>query len=144
MSVTLIPGLATSLPGTTAEQATAAAVAATRTTTFLRGQAQWLQRGLLNSSDRVVVDLVLSAHDRSHERWVVLIGQIGDTLGEQAAADVASVYAYFGRVAGSLDAGTMETLCPNVAAQARHLLAERLTDLTETAVESVWRMAAEL
>ena len=40
---------------------------ATRATTFLRAQAQWLRRGLQHADDSVSLSIVLDAHDRAHE-----------------------------------------------------------------------------
>lgn len=129
---------------TTAAEVTAAAIAATRATTFLRAQAQWLKRGLTHADDAVAVGIVLGAHDRSHDRWVAVIDLVGRTLGAEAAQDVAVLYSYFGRVAGSLESATMDLLSPAVAASARQLLSQRLTDLTEHAVDALWRAAAEV
>ena len=129
---------------TTADEVTAAAIAATRATTFLRAQAQWLQRGLTHADDAVAVGIVLGSHDRSHDRWVGVIDLVGRTLGTEVGQHVATLYAYFGRVAGSLERGTMDLLSPEVAASARQLLGHRLTDLTEHAVDALWRAAAEV
>lgn len=131
------------VPPFTTDEVEAGAIAATRATTFLRAQSQWLQRGLVHGDDSVAVSIVLSAHDRSHDRWVNLIDLVTRTLGEDAAQQVATLYAYFGRVAGSLERESMNLLSPDVAASARKLLAHRLSDLTEAAVESLWRAAAE-
>lgn len=131
------------LTDTAASDATAAAIVATRATTFLRAQSQWLQRGLLHGDDGVAVRIVLDAHDRSHDRWVGLIDLVSRSLGGDAAGDVASLYAYFGRVAGSLEGESMSLLSSEVAASARQLLSQRLADLTETSVEVLWRAAAE-
>lgn len=138
--MTLLNTADTSAP---TSEMTAVALAATRATTFLRGQAQWLQRGLTHSGDRVAVDIVLSAHDRSHDRWVNLVRLVEDCLGEEAAAQVSTLYSYVGRVAGSLDNGAMESLCPDVAAQVRQLTSDRLGELTELAVEALWAAAAQ-
>lgn len=127
----------------TVEGAPAAAMAATRATTFLRGQAQWLERGLRCGNDRIAVGIVMGAHDRSHDRWVATIRHVGGVLGDDAANALASVYAYVGRVAGSLERGAMELLDDAVAEQVREHIAERLTDVTEAAVETIWQAAAE-
>jgi hypothetical protein len=124
-------------------EASPATRAATRGTTFLRAQSQWLARGLARSADRVAVDIVLAAHDRSHERWVVLINQVDADLGEELSAEIALLYAYMGRIAGSLARGATELLCPHVAADVRELLAQRLADRTEAVVEQLWQAAAE-
>ena len=123
--------------------APAAAIAATRATTFLRGQAQWLERGLRSGNDRIAVGIVMGAHDRSHDRWVATIRHVAGTLGDDAANAVAAVYAYVGRIAGSLERGSMDLLDESVASQVRQHLAERLADVTEGAVETIWQAAAE-
>lgn len=127
----------------TVQGAPAAAIAATRATTFLRGQAQWLERGLHSGHDRIAVDVVMGAHDRSHDRWVATIRHVAGTLGDDAANAVAAVYAYVGRIAGSLERGAMDLLDETVATQVRQYLAERLTEVTEGAVETIWQAAAE-
>lgn len=126
-----------------AQEVTAAAHTASRASTFVRAQSQWLARGLEHSADRVAVDIVLGAHDRSHERWVVLIHQVDNDLGEAAANEVALLYAYLGRIAGSLAQGATELLCPQVAREVRDLLAQRLADRTEGVVEHLWQAAAQ-
>jgi hypothetical protein len=142
MTVTLIPSTAAPAAGTSSG-APLAAITATRATTFLRAQAQWLLRGLDHGDDAVAVGVVLDAHDRSHDRWVGLIDVVTKSLGSPAAGDVASLYAYFGRVAGSLEGKGLELLSPDVAVSARQLMAQRLTDLTEAVVDALWRAAAE-
>ena len=127
----------------TVSGAPAAAIAATRATKFLRGQAQWLERGLRCGNDRIAVGIVMGAHDRSHDRWVATIRHVAGVLGDDAANALASVYAYVGRVAGSLERGAMELLDESVAEQVRQHLAERLSDVTEAAVEIIWQAAAE-
>ena len=140
MTAALLPSSAEIAPKIGME-ATPAARTAGRATTFARAQSQWLARGLANSTDRVAVDIVLAAHDRSHERWVILIHQVDNDLGEDAANEVALLYAYLGRVAGSLAQGATEMLCPQVAADVRNLLAQRLADRTEGVVEHLWQAA---
>lgn len=142
MTVTLAHR-ATGTPAAPADDA-ATAIAATRATTFLRAQSQWLQRGLARGDDAVAVSIVLNAHDRSHDRWVNLIDLVSRTLTADAAQEVGALYAYFGRVAGSLERETMNLLPADVAATARQLLAQRLADLTEAAVEALWQAAAEV
>ncbi len=141
MTVTLAQRTAVSPEN--AADVTAAAIAATRATTFLRAQSQWLQRGLSHGDDAIAVGIVLSAHDRSHDRWVALVDTVTRALGAEAGQQVASLYAYFGRVAGSLEHDTMNLLSPEVATSARQLLLQRLADLTEIAVDALWRAAAE-
>lgn len=144
MSVTLVAPVAARFTADSSTAASQAAIVATRATTFLRGQAQWLRRGLQHADDNVALSVVLAAHDRSHERWVTQIHAVEHALGEGAAVALNQTYAYLGRVAGSLEAGTMKLLDPDVATQARHLLAARLTDITEQTVEALWKAAASL
>ena len=118
------------------------ALAATRATTFLRAQTQWLQRGLASSGDRVAVDIVLGAHDRSHDRWVATIRIVAAVLGDDAANAIATVYSYIGRIAGSLDVGAVEMIDSNLAVQVRQFLADKLDEVTEAAVETLWAAAA--
>ena len=145
MSVTLTSRAATepSGPGAAASEVPAApaALAATRATTFLRAQAQWLERGLLNGQDRIAVDIVLGAHDRSHDRWVATIRMVSAALGDDAANAIATVYSYMGRIAGSLDVGAMEMINSNLAVQVRQFLADKLGEVTEAAVETLWAAA---
>lgn len=122
---------------------TSASIAATRATAFLQAQAQWLQRGLQHGSDPVAVGIVLGAHDRSHDRWVALIELVWRSLGSEAAQEVASLYAHVGRVAGSLERATMDLLPAEIATAARALLAQRLDELTEIAVETLRRTARD-
>lgn len=142
MTAALLPSCAQIAPSAALE-ATAAARTAGRANTFVRAQSQWLARGLANSADRVAVDIVLGAHDRSHERWVVLIHQVDNDLGPEAANEVALLYAFLGRIAGSLAQGATELLCPEIAADVRDLLAQRLADRTEGVVEHLWQAAAQ-
>ena len=145
MSVTLVePEIAAAWTPATAAHSTTAAIVATRATTFMRTQAQWLHRGLQHADCNVALGIVLAAHDRAHERWVAQIHAVEQTLGEDAAHQVATVYAYVGRIAGSLEAGTMQLLTEDLATHARQLLAERLTEITEHAVEAVWSAAASV
>lgn len=142
MTAALLPSCAPIGPSGALE-ATAAARTAGRANTFVRAQSQWLARGLAHSADRVAVDIVLGAHDRSHERWVLLIHQVDNDLGGDAANEVALLYALLGRIAGSLAQGATELLCPEVAAEFRDLLAQRLADRTEGVVEHLWQAAAQ-
>ncbi|HVM21163.1 MAG TPA: hypothetical protein VM307_14485 [Egibacteraceae bacterium] len=141
MSVTLVP---TSDDLTVDATVTAAALTARRATTFLRAQAQWLSRGVQQGDDRVAVAIVLSAHDRSHDRWVAMLGQVATVLGDDIADHLAAVYGHLGRVAEALAQGALELLAPSTAAMARQLVVERLTDVTELAVEALWGRAAQV
>ncbi len=147
MSVTFVPrtpaGGAADVAGLLAVEGTPdVALAATRATTFLRAQAQWLERGLRHADDRVAVDIVIGAHDRSHDRWVGIIRLVAAALGDDAADAVSSVYAYVGRIVGSLECGATDLLDDDVAAQVRGYLATRLVEVTEAAVETLWVAAA--
>lgn len=141
MTTTLSPGAQPSLPA--AQDTTSASIAATRATAFLEAQAQWLQRGLQQGGDPIVVGIVLGAHDRSHERWLTLIDLVCRSLGSEAAQEVAALYAHVGRVAGSLEHAAMDLLPAEIATSARRLLAQRLDELTEAAVETLRRAARE-
>ncbi|MGH3665475.1 MAG: hypothetical protein ACRDU8_05210 [Egibacteraceae bacterium] len=105
--------------------------------TFLRGQAEWLRRGLACATDPEEVGIVLAAHEGSHERWVGLVATAHRALGPDAAQTVATLYGYHGRIIGSLEQRTAALLDAGTAAQFRALLAERLTTLTEVAVEAL-------
>jgi hypothetical protein len=142
MSLTMVAPVAASWTPANSERASSAAIVATRATTFLRAQAQWLRRGLEHADDSVALGIVLAAHDRSHERWVAHVNSVEEALGERASQAVSATYSYLGRVAGSLESGTMGLLDPDIAAQARHQLSARMTDITEQAVEAVWKAAA--
>lgn len=144
MSMTVVAPVAASWAPCDGQRASSAAIVATRATTFMRAQAQWLRRGLEHADDAVALSIVLAAHDRSHERWVGQIGAVEHTLGDRAAQAVSTTYAYLGKLAASLEASTMSLLEPDVAMQARQLLAQRLTDVTESAVEALWQAAAEV
>jgi hypothetical protein len=109
----------------------------TAAATFLRAQASWLRRGLRLVGDAVEVGLVLGTHDASHESWVDLIAAVERALGEEAAQKLSQLYAFHGRVAGSLDRGMDLRLDEGVRAQVRRMLADRLTELTEEAVAAL-------
>lgn len=117
------------------------ALVATRATTFLRAQAQWLERGLTNGHDPIAVGIVLDAHDRSHDRWVATIRMVAAALGDDAADAIASLYSSMGRIAGSLDVGATEMIDSNLAVQVRQFLADKLGEVTEAAVETLWAAA---
>lgn len=142
MSATLVSPATAAWTPTAGEQATTAALVATRATTFMRAQVMWLRRGLDHASDPIALGIVLDAHDRSHDRWVEQIRAVEEALGEEAAKQVGTAYAYVGRVAASLERGTMDLLDPDIACSARQLLGDRLSDITEWAVEAVWQAAA--
>lgn len=139
MTMTLLSGADT---GAATPDTSELAMVATRATTFLRAQAQWLERGLTNGHDPVAVGIVLDAHDRSHDRWVATIRMVAAALGDDAANAIATVYSSMGRIAGSLDVGATEMIDSNLAVQVRQFLADKLSEVTESAVETLWAAAA--
>lgn len=104
---------------------------------FLRAQASWLRRGLRLVGDAVEVGLVLGTHDASHESWVDMIAAVERGLGDEAAQKMAQLYAFHGRVAGSLERGMDLRLDETVRIQVRRMLADRLTELTEEAIAAL-------
>lgn len=101
---------------------------------FLRAQASWLRRGLRLADNPVEVGIVLGTHDGSHESWVELIAAVERGVGAQAAATVATLYGLHGRVVGSLERRMDLRLDPDVQAQVRRMLSDRLTEMTEQTV----------
>jgi hypothetical protein len=120
---------------------TAAALAATRATTFMRAQALWLRRGLECAGDPIALEIVMAAHDRSHDRWVRVISHVGEHLGGDAATAVSGVYATFGRTAGCLERDALDLVHPDVAFRVRAVLARRLEEMTEQVIKLLWRLA---
>lgn len=104
---------------------------------FLRAQASWLRRGLRLVSDAVEVGIVLGTHDASHESWVDMIAAVERALGDDATQKMAQLYAFHGRVAGSLERGMDLRLDEAVRTQVRRMLADRLTELTEEAIAAL-------
>lgn len=98
---------------------------------FLRAQASWLRRGLRLAADPVEVGVVLGTHDRSHESWVELIAAAERAGGHDAAAAIAALYGFHGRVVGSLERRMDLRLDAAVQEQVRRMLADRLTTMTE-------------
>ena len=121
----------------------AAALAATRATTFMRAQALWLRRGLECAGDPLALEIVMAAHDRSHDRWLRVISHVSQHLGEEAAAAVSGVYGTFGRTAGCLERDALDLVHADVAARVRAVLARRLEDMTEQVIQVLWRLADE-
>jgi hypothetical protein len=121
----------------------AAALAATRATTFMRAQALWLRRGLECAGDPLALEVVMAAHDRSHDRWVRVISHVGDHLGEEAAQAVSAVYGTFGKTAGCLERDALDLVHADVAERVRAVLARRLEDMTEQVIKLLWRLADE-
>lgn len=104
---------------------------APRAALFLRAQASWLQQGLDRVDDPAAIGIVLGTHDASHESWCALICALEQTAPD-LAADVSGLYAYHGRIVGSLERGLDRRLEPSVRAQVHAMLAKRLTELTAT------------
>lgn len=80
---------------------------------------------------------MLSAHDASHAQWLALIAALRAVDDTATAASISAVYAFHGRVAGCLERGPDPRLSKEVCADVRALLASRLEELTQTAVEGV-------
>lgn len=97
---------------------------------FLRVQASWLTCGLAGAEDAHCRRLVLAAHDAAHDRWVSLIAAVGQTRGDALAREVATLYAFSGRVAATIERGPDPLLPPDIGARLRALLAQRLHELT--------------
>ena len=119
----------------------AAALAATRATTFMRAQSLWLRRGLESAGDPMALEVVMAAHDRSHDRWVRVISHVSDHLGEEAAQAVSTVYGTFGKTAGCLERDALDLVHADVAARVRAVLARRLEEMTEQVIKLLWRLA---
>lgn len=109
---------------------------------FLRAQASWLHLGLDRACDATAVDMVLTSHDEAHPSWLALIAVVQDTLGTAPADALAVLYAFHGRIAGVLYRGPDPRLSPAVSGCVRSLLADRLTELTDAAVEALCRAHA--
>lgn len=106
---------------------------------FLRSQCSWLQKGLHQACDPPEVTRVLSAHDTCHHSWLGLIAAVNEALGDVPARILATLYAFHGRVAGSLERGPDPLLSEEVCADVRALLECRLTTLTDGAVDALRR-----
>lgn len=107
---------------------------------FLRSQCAWLREGLQHACEPPEVARVLSRHDTCHHSWLALIAAVGDALGEMPARTVATLYAFHGRVAGSLERGPDPLLSGAVCAEVRALLEAQLTELTDAAIAAVNRL----
>lgn len=104
---------------------------------FLRQQCTGLSAGLAQACVPWAAARVLATQDASHPQWLALIAAlqaVGDT---SAAGLVSTVYAFHGRVAGSLERGPDPRLSEGVCADVRALLASHLHELTERAVDAV-------
>lgn len=112
-------------------------------TLFLRAQASWLCRGLTQAADDpIAVRIVLGAHDATHGRWLSLIARVQRSFGSAVAEQLSRVYAFHGRVAGSLERGVDPLLEPDLAEQIRRVLAEHLRQVTEAAVDLLEQAAS--
>lgn len=104
---------------------------------FLRQQCTGLSDGLAQACVPWAATRVLATHDASHPQWLALIAAlqaVGDT---STAGLVSTVYAFHGRVAGCLERGPDPRLSEGICADVRALLASRLHELTERAVDAV-------
>jgi len=97
---------------------------------FLRTQAAWLDRGLVHADRPVVVSLVLEAHARAYESWLELIHSLSAAGCEVAAAEVAGLFAFHGRVAGALEHLHETWLDGELGLEVRRVLLRSLDDRT--------------
>jgi hypothetical protein len=97
---------------------------------FLRTQATWLDRGLVHADRPVVVSLVLEAHARAYESWLELIHSLSAAGFEVAAAEVAGLFAFHGRVAGALEHLHERWLDGELGIEVRRVLLRSLDDRT--------------
>lgn len=104
---------------------------------FVRAQSSWLRQGLARACDPAAVGIVLAAHDASHESWLSLISAVEQRAPGDAARALSTLYAFHGRVAGTLERGPDNRLSAAVAAGVRRLLEERLAELTDAAVTAL-------
>jgi len=98
-------------------------------TLFLRGEAASLAHGL--GGDRNTVRDTLAAHSRSHERWLALVAEARNSLGDDAGQRVAALYALHGRVAESMARRSGELLEARTAQAVQEMLIEWLDQLTD-------------
>ncbi|MDQ3538077.1 MAG: hypothetical protein M3415_04675 [Actinomycetota bacterium] len=106
---------------------------------FLRAQAASLASGL--GGNRSTVRNTLAAHSQSHERWLRLVAEVRDSLGDDAAQHVAALYMLHGRVAESLARRSGELLDDTTAEAVQRLLAEWLDRLTDATLATLRRQA---
>ncbi len=97
---------------------------------FLRTQAAWLDRGLVHADRPVVVSLVLEAHARAYESWLGLIHSLSAAGCEVAAAEVAGLFAFHGRVAGALERLHESWLGGELGVEVRRVLLRSLDERT--------------
>lgn len=103
---------------------------------FLRGQCSCLQRGLERAEDETAVAIVLRSHEACHGAWLSLIAAL-ERPSPAAAALVANLYNFHGRVVGSLERGPDLRLDAGLRADVRRLLGDRLATLTEETLGAV-------
>jgi hypothetical protein len=103
---------------------------------FLHSQARWLTHALENAESSEVVGTVLGMHEGSHALWLDLISTV-QRAAPAAAEELAGVYGYHGWVVGSLERGLDRRIGWAVRRRVRILLARRLDQLTDDAVEVV-------
>ena len=103
---------------------------------FLRSQKRWLVHGLLHAEDPVVVATILEMHDSSHHLWLLLLGSVR-RFSPPAARQLTDLYAYHGLIAGSLERNLERDLAWTIRARVCSLLARRLEQITDDAVDAV-------
>jgi hypothetical protein len=101
---------------------------------FLQSQASWLVHGLDRADDATAVAIVLGRHEAGHGTWLALIADI-ERIDAALSEELSSLYAFHGRVVGSLERGPDPRLCREVHLQVRRLLRRRLLALTAGSVE---------
>jgi hypothetical protein len=106
------------------------------TCVFLRTQAAWLTHGLERADDPTSVGIVLARHDVCHEHWLDMIAHL-DGGDEQLAGQVATLYAFHGRIVGCLERGPDQRLGADVRAEVRRMLSRRLAAMTDECIASV-------
>lgn len=114
---------------------TAACPATVDGVVFLRRQQALLLRRL-RDADRDAGGAP-AAEEGVHTEWLVLIATAGEHRGADAADRVARLYAYHGRVAGSLERQRQLPLPAPSSQRLRRLLASRLAELTDDAVAAL-------
>jgi hypothetical protein len=113
-----------------------------RECTFLREQAAALGEGLRYSDDPACLATALTAHDASHEHWLHLLAHIERTGPPELAEDLSMLYEFHGRLVESLERGLDGWINTQACYEIRTVLADRLTDCTDTAVAELRRLVA--
>jgi hypothetical protein len=103
---------------------------------FLRTQASWLAHGLARADDPTAVGIVLGRHDVSHERWLGVIAYL-DRVDQTVAEQLATLYAFHGRIVGCLERGPDPRLGADVHQEVRRMLSRRLAAMTSECVTAV-------